>query len=139
MTPSQFSKLLRGSVKTNGVFQHLKALQEIADENDGTRAAGRHGYKESASYVAKTMKGYGWDVSREKFDFDAFFEDAPSTFERVSPNPKVYTEDTEFSTMEFSGSGDVTAELVAVDLTLPPSPEPSSSSGCEAATSPAST
>ncbi|MCB0864752.1 MAG: M20/M25/M40 family metallo-hydrolase [Solirubrobacterales bacterium] len=132
VTPSQFSKLLRGSVKTNGVFQHLKALQEIADENDGTRAAGRHGYKESASYVAKTMKGYGWDVSREKFDFDAFFEDAPSTFERVSPNPKVYTEDTEFSTMEFSGSGDVTAELVAVDLTLPPSPEPSSSSGCEA-------
>ena len=40
VTPSQFSKLLRGSVKTNGVFQHLKALQEIADENDGTRAAG---------------------------------------------------------------------------------------------------
>ena len=132
LTPSQFSKLLRGDVKTNGVFQHLKALQEIADENDGNRAAGRPGYKKSAGYVAKTMKGYGWDVSREKFDFDAFFEDAPSTFERVSPNPKVYTEDTEFSTMEFSGSGDVTAELVAVDLTLPPSPQPSSSSGCEA-------
>ena len=34
--------------------------------------------------------------------------------------------------MEYSGSGDVTAEVVAVDLTLPPTPEPSSTSGCEA-------
>ncbi len=36
--------------------------------------------------------------------------------------------------MEFSGSGDVTAELVAIDLVIPPGAEASSSnSGCEAA------
>ena len=34
--------------------------------------------------------------------------------------------------MDYSGSGDVTANLQAVDLTLPPTPEPSSTSGCEA-------
>ena len=75
----------------------------------------------------------------QKFDFDAFFEDAPTVFEQTAPTPTTYVEDTDYSTMEFSGSGDVTAELVAVDLTLPPPAEPSSTSGCEAPTSTAST
>ncbi len=132
-TPAQFSKLLRDGIKTNAVIKHLQALQDIAEANDGNRAAGQPGYKKSVSYVAKALKGYGWSVKRERFAFDAFFEDKPSVFERTSPNPRVFTEDTEFSTMEFSGSGDVTAELVAVDLTLPPAAVPSSSSGCEAA------
>ena len=132
-TPAQFSKQLRASIKTNAVIKHLQALQDIADDNDGNRAAGQPGYRKSVSYVAKALKGYGWSVKREQFAFDAFFEDEPSVFERTSPSPRVFTEDTEFSTMEFSGSGDVTAELVAVDLTLPPAAEPSSTSGCEAA------
>jgi len=132
LTPGQFSAVLRETFKSNAVMKQLQALQDIADENDGNRAAGQPGYKKSVDYVSKTLKGYGWDVEREKFAFDAFFQDAPSTFERVSPNPRVFTEDTEFSTMEYSGSGDVTGELVAVDLTLPPAAEPSSSSGCEA-------
>lgn len=131
-TPSEYSALLRDGLTTNAVMKHLQALQDIADDNDGNRAAGQPGFKKSASYVAKTLKGYGWDVQRESFNFDAFFQDAPSVFERTAPNPKVFAEDTEFSTMEFSGSGDVTGELVAVDLTLPPAAEPSSSSGCEA-------
>lgn len=131
-TAAQFSTLLREGIKTNAVIKHLQALQDIADANDGNRAAGQPGYKKSVSYVAKALKGYGWSVKREEFAFDAFFEDEPSTFERISPDPRVFTEDTEFSTMEFSGSGDVTAALVAVDLTLPPAAEPSSSSGCEA-------
>ena len=35
--------------------------------------------------------------------------------------------------MTYSGPGDVTAKVTPVDLVLPPSPEPSSTSGCEAA------
>ena len=132
LTGKDVSELLRDSFKPEYVIARLQTLQDIADANDGNRAAGLPGYKKSASYVAKELKSYGWEVKREPFDFDAFFQDAPSTFERVSPNPKVFTEDTDFSTMEFSGSGDVTAELVAVDLTLPPAAEPSSTSGCEA-------
>ncbi len=131
-TPAQFSKLLRSGLTSGAVIKHLQALQDIADDNDGNRSSGSSGYNKSASYVAKTLKGYGWDVSREKFDFDAFFQDAPSTFERTSPNPRVFTEDTEYTTMEFSGTGDVTGELVAVDLTIPPAAAPSSTSGCEA-------
>jgi hypothetical protein len=82
-TPAQFSKLLRSGLTSGAVIKHLQELQDIADDNDGNRASGSSGYNKSASYVAKTLKGYGWDVSREKFDFDAFFQDAPSTFERT--------------------------------------------------------
>ncbi len=44
-----------------------------------------------------------------------------------------YVPGEDFFTAEYSGSGDVTAELQAVDLVLPPGPDASSSSsGCEA-------
>jgi Zn-dependent M28 family amino/carboxypeptidase len=38
----------------------------------------------------------------------------------------------DFRTMTYSGSGNVTAPVQGVDLVLPPSPKPSSTSGCEA-------
>lgn len=131
--PARFSALLRDTLKTNGVIKHLQALQDIADDNGGNRSAGLPGYRKSVAYVAKALKGYGWNVEREKFAFDAFFQDEPAIFARTSPNPRAFSEDTEFTTMDYAGSGDVTAGLVAVDLTLPPSPVPTSTSGCEAA------
>ncbi len=132
-SPAKFSAQLREGLKPKTILGHLQAFQDIADENDGNRAAGQKGFKKSATYVAKELKSYGWDAERQKFEFDAFFQDAPTTFEVTAPTPRTFTEDTDFSTMEYSGSGDVTGELVAVDLTIPPAAEPSSSSGCEAA------
>ncbi len=125
------SSKLRRALTVDGITARLERLQQIADENDGTRAAGFPGFDASADYVAATMDRAGWRVSRQPFDFDVFFQDAPSVFEQVSPDAETYVEDTDYSTMEFSGSGEVNAELVAVDLTLPPSAEPSSNSGCE--------
>ena len=55
------------------------------------------------------MQDAGWQVTRQPFDFDFFFEDAPTTFEQVSPDPATYTEDVDYATTEFSGSGNVTA------------------------------
>ena len=115
------SSKLRRALTVDGITAQLERLQQIADENDGTRAAGFPGFDASADYVAATMKRAGWKVSRQPFDFDVFFQDAPSVFEQVSPDAETYVEDTDYSTMEFSGSGEVNAELVAVDLTLPPS------------------
>ena len=132
-TPGQLSKQLQAAVKVNGIFRHLDALQGIADDNDGTRASGTEGYDDSVRYVARQLRSYGgWDVEQQSFEYDAFFQDAPTVFEQTAPTPTTYVENTDFSTMEYSGSGDVTAEVVAVDLTLPPTPEPSSTSGCEA-------
>jgi Zn-dependent M28 family amino/carboxypeptidase len=126
------SKQLRQALTFDGINKHLKKLQRIADANGGNRASGFGGYDASAAYVERTLDKAGWKVKTQSFDFEVFFEDAPTVFEQTAPTPTTYVEDTDFSTMDFSGSGEVTAELVAVDLLLPPPAEPGSSSGCEA-------
>ena len=126
------SSKLRKALTYDGIHDQLEEFQAIADANGGTRAAGFPGFDASADYVADTLADAGWQVTRQPFDFDVFFQDAPTVFERVSPDPTVFEEDQDYATTEFSGSGEVSAELVAVDLTLPPTPAPSSTSGCEA-------
>ena len=129
---AKLSAELRAAVTTKGILKHMRKLQGIANANGGIRAAGTPGFDASANYVARKLDRYGWKVSRQPFDFQQFFQDAPSVLEQTAPTATAYAEDTDFNTMDFSGSGDVTADLVAVDLTLPPSPEPGSTSGCEA-------
>lgn len=126
------SKQLRKALTVDGISTHLKKFERFADANGGNRASGFPGFEASARYVERKLDKAGWDVDTQKFEFDVFFQDAPSIFEQTAPTPTTYVEDTDFATMAFSGSGEVTAELVAVDLTLPPSAEPSSTSGCEA-------
>ena len=67
------------------------------------------------------------------FTFKAFAEVAPAVFERVTPDPHTYSEPEEFTIMSYSGSGDVTADVTAVDVVIPPGEPGSSTSGCEAA------
>src|SRR5829696_2818601 len=57
----------------------------------------------------------------------------PSVFERVSPTARAYIEGEDFFTAEYSGSGNVTAAIQAVDVVMPPGAAASTSnSGCEA-------
>jgi Zn-dependent M28 family amino/carboxypeptidase len=128
------SSKLRAAVTTKGIMKHENQLQAIADANDGTRVAGSPGYDASVDYVMGQLKAAGYVVSRQDFTFDAFVQQTPSVFERVSPDPKTYTEDDEgdFLTMEYSGSGDVTARLAPAGGIVIPSPG-GSESGCSAA------
>ena len=61
--------------------------------------------------------------------------------QQLTPNAVTYTPDTDFTTMQYSGAGDIpSAQLVATnDIVIPPTPVPSSSSGCEATDFPANT
>lgn len=118
-------------VSLNGVKEHLTALQDIADANDGTRASGTPGYDASADYVTQKAEAAGLTVTTEEFEFPFFQENAPSEFAQVAPTPTTYTVDTDFATMSLSGSGEVTGTAVAVDLLLPSTG--GSTSGCEAA------
>jgi Zn-dependent M28 family amino/carboxypeptidase len=128
---------LRKAVTLKGVMTHVNALQKIADRNGGTRASGTPGYDASADYVAQKLRAAGYDVTVQPFTFPFFSETAPSHFERVSPNPRLYVRDTDYSIMQFSGSGDVTASIVPIDVVIPPAATPSSTSGCEASDFPA--
>jgi hypothetical protein len=51
------SAKLRRAVTTAGVMEHLKAFQDIANANGGTRVAGSPGYDASVDYVAQRLQG----------------------------------------------------------------------------------
>ena len=125
---------LREAVTVDGVRAHQAAFQAIADDNDGIRTSGFPGYDMSAEYVAATMLAAGYDVTVQSFDFPFFEELEPAELVQVAPNPTVYPNSAAdgFATMEYSGSGDVTALAEGVDLILPPADTANTStSGCE--------
>ena len=123
---------LREAVSADAIMDHLAELQKIADNTGGTRASGTPGYAASLDYIEGLLEAAGYEVTRQDFLFNSFRTLSPSVFERVSPDPETYVEGEDFYTAEYSGSGDVTAQLQAVDLVLPPGAEASTStSGCE--------
>jgi Zn-dependent M28 family amino/carboxypeptidase len=123
------SSKLRQAVTVGGILAHERVFQRIANQNDGTRASGTPGYDASAAYVKKALKKAGYKVTEQAFTFPFFRELAPAVLEQVTPTPTTY----ETGTFDFSGSGDVMGRLVPTnDIVIPPTPEPSSTSGCEA-------
>lgn len=59
---------LAGKVTRDGVFTHLRALQDIANANNGNRATGTAGYDASVDYVTKALRDRGFEVSTPQFD-----------------------------------------------------------------------
>ena len=128
------SSALRNAVTLAGVRAHQKEFQKIANANGGTRVAGSPGYDKSADYVEGKLKKAGYTVTRQAFQFPFFRELAAPVLEQVSPNPTTYVEGVDFATMDYSGSGNVTALIQPTnDIVIPPGPTASTSnSGCEA-------
>ena len=122
---------LRNAVTVDGVRAHQFALQGIADANQGTRVAGSAGHDASATYVYNKLAAAGYRVSYQPFEFAFFQQTADSVLQQLAPNPKAYVYGVDQLTMDYSGSGDVSAAVQAVDLLLPPTG--GSTSGCEAA------
>jgi Zn-dependent M28 family amino/carboxypeptidase len=129
------SSALRDAVTVPGMVEHLEALQDIADQNGGTRVDGTPGYDASVEYVAERLDEAGYDVTIQPFTFEAF-QTSDTLLERVSPQPRTYVEglSEDFVVSEYSGSGDVTAAVQAVDVVVPigTNPPGTSTSGCEA-------
>jgi hypothetical protein len=120
---------LRDAVTVNGILQHERAFQRIANENGGTRVSGTPGYDASAQYVARKLRQAGYKVTVQEFDFPFFEELADGETSQVTPTPTDY----DTATLEFSGSGDVTGVLIPTnDIVIPPGEEANTSnSGCE--------
>ena len=122
------SKKLRDGVTVNGILQHERAFQQIANLNGGTRSSGTPGYEASVDYVQDRLKKAGYRVTKQEFTFPFFEELAAPTLAQTSPTPKTY----ETVTFTYSGSGNVEAPLQEVNNNVfPPTPEPSSTAGCE--------
>jgi hypothetical protein len=120
-------------VLVKDIRKHQAALQDVANANGGTRASGTPGYEASVAYVKRKLANAGFTVTEQVFDFPFFQEFAPPELEQISPVPTTYVAGTDIDTMQYSGSAEFTAAVSAVDLVLPPTPLPSSTSGCEAA------
>ncbi|WP_217634773.1 M28 family metallopeptidase [Micromonospora pattaloongensis] len=97
---------LRKAVSANGVMEHLKELQKIAERNGGNRVSGAPGYDRSVDYAEKVLRRAGYRVTRQAFEFQTFIPNAPSVLHRVTPAP---AGDLENRIMSYSGSGDATA------------------------------
>jgi Zn-dependent M28 family amino/carboxypeptidase len=122
-------------VRVDRVLAHERALQSIAEANGGIRASATPGFTASADYVTRRLQKAGYAVTRQQFTFPFFEEESPPVLTRTAPPPeKTYAPDTDVTTMQYSGSGDVTAALQeAGGNVVPPTAEPSSAAGCTAA------
>ena len=85
---------------------HLDALQQIADDNNGTRAVGTSGYDASADYVEQQLTEMGYTVTRSPVDYTSFVELSPTT---VTIGNETWTSPEWVQAMIYSAPGDVTA------------------------------
>lgn len=123
------SSILRKAVTADNIAKHLKALQRIADANDGNRSAGSSGHVASAEYVEQQLKRAGYTTERQPFSYDKVNLDR-GEFSQLSPDPVDYTLQEQFYPMDYSGEGlveDVVIEPVDINL----EGDRASTSGCE--------
>ena len=122
---------LRKAVTTDGIKQHLDAFQSHGDLNGGNRAAGSPGFEASANYVTDRLRAAGYTVTNDTFDFVYNADRTPPLL--TVENGNDYVDGNDFASMTFSPNGDVTRDVVAVDLAnVEGQPDNTSSSGCQA-------
>jgi hypothetical protein len=93
-----------------GIGAHLRALQRIADEHDGTRAAGSPGDAATADYLERRLEAAGYRVTRQRFAVPYYRETSPPRLvvgaERVRP----------VRTLQFSPGGAATGRTRSAGL-----------------------
>jgi Zn-dependent M28 family amino/carboxypeptidase len=130
--PIDSTRGFRKGVTLAGIRQHQQVLQQIATANGGNRLAGTEGYDDSAQYVYDKLQAAGYNPEFQEFTFLLNADRTPPVLERVSPNPKTYVDGVDFASMTYSGNGDVTASVTAVDIIIHTGADNTSNSGCEA-------
>ncbi len=131
------AKKLLPCIQTADLWQHMMDFQAIADANPGpdghpSRNSGEPGYLASVRYVAKKMQqaGYKTTVQTYKFPYSSFV--GTPTFRVTAPTPQDFTLGTTWNAGISNGTAD--ADVVpAGGIVLPPTPSPSSASGCTSA------
>jgi hypothetical protein len=125
-------------VRTADLWQHMQAFQRIADANPGpdghpSRNSGEPGYKASADYVAKVMKDAGYDVKIQTYTFDYFTFVGTPAFSVVSPTPTTFVVGKDFNPAPVNAPTATAAVQTVGHTVIPPTPTPTSASGCDPA------
>jgi hypothetical protein len=121
-------------IRTDDLWNHMKAFQAIADANPGldghpSRNSGEPGYWQSVQYVAQKMKAAGYSVTIQpyKFEYSSFV--GTPTWSLTSPAPHDFTLVDEWNPGKSNGTADADIQP-AGGIVLPPTPAASSTSGC---------
>jgi len=118
------------SLSQDAMVSHLEALMEIATANEGNRAAGSPGFAASVDYVRSQLEAAGYAVTEHEFNIvDDQWDEPPVV--QIGDAEGFSLED-DFFPLSYTGSGDVTAPVVAVNVMIPPGEENESQSGCSA-------
>ena len=102
---------LRRSITVPGLRRHLEALQAIADDRGGNRAAGQEGFDASAEYVRRVLAAAGYRVQVQEFQIPSFEQRAPTT---LSVAGDEFLDGRDVRAMLFSASGAVNAPVSIV-------------------------
>jgi Zn-dependent M28 family amino/carboxypeptidase len=105
----------RNDVSLGDIRTHLEALDAIAAEAGGSRAAGTEGYDASAAYVASVLEEAGYEVNTQSFTFEFFGQEGAATLEVTGGPPSteglVFTDGEDFRAMLYSADGDLSAPV----------------------------
>ncbi|NJC86347.1 M28 family peptidase [Planosporangium mesophilum] len=122
--PAKLAGKLAKDVTVDNINRHLIALQRIATNNGGTRAASTPGHLASAQYIADKLTAAGYVVRIQEFQFP-FEQTLAERAREVSPTARTLSP----VVMQYSPNtpvGGITAPLSAVPgLAADPTP------GCE--------
>jgi Zn-dependent M28 family amino/carboxypeptidase len=114
------------TINIEDVHLHLDMFQQLADENSNNRAVGTPGSIASISYVKDILTEAGYTVWTQDVSLELYQENEDPFF--------IIDGSQEFDASGFyySPSGEVTAQIQAVDLKIPPGNQANSSnSGCD--------
>ena len=123
-------------ITTDDLWSHMRAFQAIADANPGpdghpSRNSGEPGYKASVDYVAARMRQAGYDVTIQKYTFPYSAYIGSPSWSETSPTPRSFALVSDW--VPGTSNGDATGAQIkpAGGTVMPPTPEPSSASGCD--------
>jgi Zn-dependent M28 family amino/carboxypeptidase len=120
-------------VGADALRPHLEAFAAFGEAHGDTRAWGTEGHAASADYAAGVLADSGFAVEVRTSSYRTWDLDG-SALEQVAPEPATFREGEAYLVLGYSGEGDVTAAVTAVDVMVPPGSQANTStSGCEAA------
>ena len=148
--PDVNSSKLREAVTVEGIVDHQRALQDIANMNGGTRYTRRRATTRRSRTCATRCRTAGWNVSISQFNMPDWKETAPPVLQQIAPTAKTYMPGSaadddsaavDFIAFEFSPTKDVPSAPVVPtnDIVIPSPAANSNTSGCEASDFPAAT
>ena len=103
------------NISLDGMMTHLSALQQIANDNGGTRSISSPGYQASLEYVQDLLtQQTNYLLEVQPFSVNITKQLADPIFEMESPSYQEYQTPLEYSPMQYSGSGNVTSESIGI-------------------------